>query len=45
LKIVWIIFGETKSACVSGRPVSLESEEEILLKVIWVLKLDNMQFH
>jgi len=33
-KIVLIVFRETKSACVSGRPVCPESEAEVLFNVI-----------
>jgi len=34
LKAVWIIFGETKSVFVNGRPVCPVSEAEVLFKVI-----------
>jgi len=34
LKAVWIIFGETKSVLVNGRPVCLVSEAEVVFIVI-----------
>jgi len=35
MKIVWIIFEETRSACMSGRPVCPESEAEVFKKSLF----------
>jgi len=40
LKIVWLIFERLMSACVSGRPVCLESEAKVLFKVNCVFKVN-----